>query len=238
MPGFQASSVVGGVSLVSPLFASSSSESSSPSNYKGGGVGEIASIVLGLLQNGEPRLRNLVCDKLSSLPILLKMGAAGAEAELGFVNATIEPLLDDIEKNGLVREQTTRPTTLGSEENIPLDDTTGWGNLETHVRALHSIWKGCSRHVVWSCVRPEGQHSSRINNIVLKTLPDNPNRYVREECLNLISTLCDTLRKAPSPADLEACAKEEEDDGDGGDKEVGEEGEKTVKILRRGRWGG
>ena len=205
--------------LFLPLFVScSSSDDKEASLDKVSGVGIIASIILGLLQHEEPRLRNLVCDKLSSLSILVKMGA-GAEAEVTFVNALIEPLLDDIEIKGLTRLQTTRPTTLGSEANIPLDDTTGWGNLETHVRALHSIWKGCSRRVVWACVRPRSRHSSRISSIVLKTLSDNPNRYVREECLNLISTLCDTLQMPPSPADLEACASEGEEETDDSEDE-------------------
>ena len=82
-----------------------------------------------------------------------------------------------------------------------MDDTSGWQNLETSVKAFRCLCMGGSRRVVWACVGPLGRHSAKLSD-VLKGLMEHPNRYAREECLKLITVLCDTLRKQPSTMEI------------------------------------
>ncbi len=164
---------------------------------------EIPAIILDLLENKEPRLRDMVAGSLESLSIIICKGCEDPEREERlFTDALINPILDRIEECFL-REVTTRPTALGSEVNIPMDDTTGWHNLETSVKALHCLCKGCNRRVVWACVEPLGSYTAKVND-VLKGLMKHPNRYAREECLKFITTLCDALQKPPKEMDIAA----------------------------------
>jgi hypothetical protein len=66
------------------------------------------------------------------------------------------------------RSATERPTLLGDVANIPLDDTSGWGCLETHVRCITAI---CAAHSVSLCLAPPSISSPQINT---SPLPPNP----------------------------------------------------------------
>ena len=83
----------------------------------------------------------MVAESLESLPIMIFRGHDGSDGEvMQFFDALISPILGKIEEC-FSREVTTRPTTLGSEANIPMDDTSGWQNLETSVKlSVAYVW--------------------------------------------------------------------------------------------------
>jgi hypothetical protein len=50
----------------------------------------------------------------------------------------IQELIEKV-RSSLTRSEISRPTNLGADSNILLDDTTGWNNLESNLEQLHQI---------------------------------------------------------------------------------------------------
>ncbi len=136
------------------------------------------SIIARHLEHGEPRVRGLVAKTLG---LLCTLPAVGTDAYVHF-QAQLWASVD----SQLARRATeTRPTNLGAQRDIPLDDVTGWRALETSLLALQAVVEGCGPELV-----RQGLLSSKdwLDKSVYAASA-HPNRYVREAAMNMVRVL-------------------------------------------------
>lgn len=72
--------------------------------------------------------------------------------QIEFYTSLSHILLEDISSKMFKREQEEKPTLLGSDFSVPLDNTAGWSTLETSLRALEVLfraaWTNIYVHIV------------------------------------------------------------------------------------------
>jgi hypothetical protein len=102
---------------------------------------KLASYVSVLLNHPEVRVRLQTADLVKALIIKISAVSDAAEATSGLVDRLTNYLVQSI-AGTWQRKETTRETVLGSEDHVQMDDTTGWGNLETYIKALQAVVLG------------------------------------------------------------------------------------------------
>lgn len=90
-------------------------------------------------------------------------------------------------QDGMIREESIRPTNLGMINEIPLDDTTGWKFLESDLLALHQL--------LITLIKKNPQHAAdflRVHcNLIIEQAGSHMNRHVRQLTLQFITNFGD-----------------------------------------------
>lgn len=147
-----------------------------------------------LFEHSEPRIR-------SKSAILLKLVCQASEDVSIWKVFGESVIIPGITRN-YVREETVRPTVLGSQPLIAMDDTTGWNKLETYIVAYHMLITGLMGHpsteiissdfiysLFCSTIELHERHqiTSCSMGVFLVTLgAQHVNRHIRERTFNFI----------------------------------------------------
>lgn len=152
------------------------------------------SIIARHMEHDEPRVRGLVAKTLG---LLCTLPAVGTDAYVRFQ----AQLWGSVDSQLTRRATETRPTNLGAQKDIPLDDVTGWRALETSLLALQAVVEGCGPELV----RQGLLSSTEWLDKAVYAAAAHPNRYVREAAMNMVRVLverccCDNNKVLPLPA--------------------------------------
>jgi len=152
------------------------------------------SIIARHLEHDEPRVRGLVAKTLG---LLCSLPAVGTDA---YVRCQAH-LWASVDSQLTKRATETRPTNLGAQKDIPLDDVTGWRALETSLLALQVVVEGCGPELVRQGLLSPEQWLDKA----VYAAATHPNRYVREAAMNMVRVLverccCDNKEVLPLPA--------------------------------------
>lgn len=130
------------------------------------------------LEHDEPRVRGLVAKTLG---LLCTLPAVGTDAYVRFQ----AQLWGSVDSQFTKRATETRPTNLGAQKDIPLDDVTGWRALETSLLALQAVVEGCGPELVRQGLLSPTEWLDKA----VYAAAAHPNRYVREAAMNMVRVL-------------------------------------------------
>ena len=130
------------------------------------------------LEHDEPRVRGLVA---TTLGLLCTVPALGTDAYVHFQ----AQLWGSVEAQLARRATETRPTNLGGDKAIPLDDVTGWRSLETSLLALIAVAEGCGPELVRQGLLTRADWLDKA----VFAAAAHQNRYVREAAMNTVRAL-------------------------------------------------
>jgi len=134
------------------------------------------------LDHSEPRVRQLC------ISLLMPAGKILCLEQPHTMHEALAPTLLARIREKFVRSATLQTPLLGDATSMPLDDTTGWSTLESHVSAYFEVLQCCGYPTIINVLS-----DSDVCELLITQCSIHRNRFVREAAIGFIQSICELI---------------------------------------------